>query len=74
MTFNIKAANGAGTRLRKEQRRLGAEIKKLNRINGAELLESLQLLNRDALPKPEDLPTRQQRRAAQRKLDKASKQ
>jgi hypothetical protein len=54
----------------RERRRLGKEIKKLNSANLDELKAGLALLRGDAAPDPAGLPTRQQRRKAERDLQK----
>lgn len=54
----------------RELKKLGKEIKKLNSANLDELKAGLAILRGDAAPDPASLPTRQQRRKAERDLQK----
>jgi hypothetical protein len=54
----------------RELRRMGKEIKRLNTSNLDDLKAGLAILRGDAPPDPSLLPTRQQRRKAEREQQK----
>ncbi len=56
--------------LKKEQRRLGRQIREINRSGIDDLKKALALLQGVAAPAIADLPTRQQRRKAERDAQK----
>jgi hypothetical protein len=54
----------------RERKRLGKEIRRLNSSNLEDLKAGLAILRGDAAIDPSSLPTRQQRRKAERDLQK----
>jgi hypothetical protein len=52
---------------------LSAELKAINRTNLDDMRAALRILNADSRPDPKELPTRQQRRKAERDARKAGR-
>lgn len=61
------------TELEHQRRRLSKEIRAINTSGVADLKKALELLNDAAAPNPAGLPTRQQRRHAERQAIKRRK-